>query len=161
MRENRFNRNPQVNGNLRGVLSLSCFFLSSYASKGFTQFSSSSLHPPPPRLHDIPVMYFCSLCPLRNDSIVNVELEMELGFASSTGRNHCSESTARLCCVQSPLQCQCCYIFSQQRFAAIFHWLLLSTISCRNIAILYVLMNSLPFYIGYTWTEATVLYLKT
>lgn len=43
----------------------------------------------PPRLHDIPVMYFCSLCPLRNDSIVNVELEMELGFASSTGRNHC------------------------------------------------------------------------
>ena len=26
MRENRFNRNPQVNGILRGVLSLSCFF---------------------------------------------------------------------------------------------------------------------------------------
>ena len=55
----------------------------------------------PPRLHDIPVMYFCSLCPLRNDSIVNVELEMELGFASSTGRNHCSESTARLCVFNS------------------------------------------------------------
>lgn len=160
MRENRFNRNPQVNGILRGVLSLSCFFFVFICFQRFHpvfKFISSS----PPRLHDIPVMYFCSLCPLRNDSIVNVELEMELGFASSTGRNHCSESTARLCCVQSPLQCQCCYIFSQQRFAAIFHWLLLSTISCRNIAIIYVLMNSLPFCIGYTWTEATVLYLKT
>lgn len=160
MRENRFNRNPQVNGNLRGVLSLSCFFFCLHMLPKVSPSFQVHLFIPP-RLHDIPVMYFCSLCPLRNDSIVNVELEMELGFASSTGRNHCSESTARLCCVQSPLQSQCCYIFSQQRFAAIFHWLLLSTISCRNIAIIYVLMNSLPFCIGYTWTEATVLYLKT
>lgn len=156
MRENRFNRNPQVNGNLRGVLSLSCFFLSSYASKGFTQFSSSSLHPPQTTWHSCHVfLFFMSFaewfyCKCRT---WNGTWVCELYGAKPLFRKHCK---AVLCPI--PVTMSVLLYFQS---AEIFHWLLLSTISCRNIAIIYVLMNSLPFCIGYTWTEATVLYLKT
>ena len=58
MRENRLNRNPQANGNLKDVLPLSFFCLQMLPNVSNFQVHLSIPPPPPLRLHDIPVMYF-------------------------------------------------------------------------------------------------------
>ena len=144
MRENRLNRNPQANGNLKDVLPLSFFFclhMLPNVSPYFQVHLTFPPPPPPPRLHDIPVMYFWFFmsfaewfyCKCRTWSGTWV---CELYGAKPLFRKHC-----KAVCFQFPLQCQC-YIFSQQWFAAIFQWLLLNTVSCTKL--IYVLMNSLP-----------------
>ena len=158
MRENRLNGNPQANGNLKDDLSLSYFFVFTCSQRFHPIFKFISPFPPPPHTHPPRLktwrschvfLFFMSFaewfyCKLRT---WNGTWVCELYGTKPLFRKHCKAMLFPIPVTMSVLYFQSAVICSD-----------FSDLTPYRV---HVLMNSLPFCVGYTWTEATVLYQKT